>query len=124
MLRAPQGKRSKLVLLLLQWARDSGVFEGACGESVYLRTAELTGRFRAWVDDDANGIEWAGETIGKGSLGARTPQQPDCVSCGVYMLLVIWCFMCGVDPASCIHSAGHSGSSANDARLLTVDVMR
>ena len=64
-LRIPQGKRTLLVSLLLQWARDSGAFEDEHGESVYLRTEKLAGRFRAWVEDDANGIEWTGGIVGK-----------------------------------------------------------
>jgi hypothetical protein len=32
-----------------------------------------------------------------GSLVHRTPQQPDAVSCGVFMLVTLWCLVCGVD---------------------------
>ena len=48
------------------------------------------------------------------SLGDQTPQQTDWVSCGVYMLVAVWCCMAGVPIESRLEC--RSGAAAPSAR--------
>ena len=48
--------------------------------------------------------------------GVRSPQQPDNVSCGVYMLVAIWCLMASVDLHSVLQD-GAAGSNGKSVKL-------
>lgn len=48
------------------------------------------------------------------SPGVRSPQQPDNFSCGVYMLVAMWCLMASVD----LHSVLQDGATGSNGKAV------
>ena len=46
--------------------------------------------------------------------GVRSPQQPDNFSCGVYMLVAMWCLMASVD----LHSVLQDGATGSNGKAV------
>ena len=79
----PQGKRTLLVSLLLQWARDSGAFEDEHGESVYLSYSSTCAR-KSWQVVSGRGLGTT-PTAQNGPAGssARTTSTAPSAGCSI-----------------------------------------
>ena len=59
---------------------------------------------------------WRCGSLGSLTPGVRSPQQPDNCSCGVYMLVAIWCLMASVDLHTVLQD-GATGSNGQSVQL-------